>query len=102
LPKLAQASGVAAHVAVDRLPLSAALRAAASHAQARDWALAAGDDYELLLSVPAARYAELAAAAAQLNLTLSAIGEIRAGSGVTWSLNGEQFTPAVSGWDHFA
>ena len=102
LPKLALASGVGAHVAVDRLPLSAALHAAASPAQARDWALAAGDDYELLLAVPAPRYTELAAAAARLNLRLSSIGEIRAGSAVTWSLNGEEFTPAVSGWDHFA
>jgi thiamine-monophosphate kinase len=102
LPKLAQASGVAAHVAIDRLPLSAAMRAAVPDAQARDWALAAGDDYELLHSVSAARYPALAAAAAQLNLRLSPIGEIRSGSGVTWSLNGEEFTPAVSGWDHFA
>jgi len=102
LPKLAQASNVAAHVAVERLPLSAAMRATASAAQARDWALAAGDDYELLLAVPEARYPELAAAAAQLNLRLTAIGEIRGGSGVTWSLNGEEFLPSVRGWDHFA
>jgi thiamine-monophosphate kinase len=102
LPKLAQASNVAAHVAVERLPLSTAMRATASAAQARDWALAAGDDYELLLAVPEARYHELAAAAAQLNLRLTAIGEIRGGSGVTWSLNGEEFLPTVRGWDHFA
>ncbi len=102
LPKLAQASGLAAHVAVDRLPLSEALRASASAAQARDWALGAGDDYELLLAVPAPRYAELQAAAAQLNLTLTAIGEFRSGSGVTWSLNGRGFLPSSRGYDHFA
>ena len=56
LPKLAQASGLAAHVAVERLPLSDAMRAAVPMAQARDWALAAGDDYELLLAVPPPRY----------------------------------------------
>lgn len=102
LPKLAQASGLAAHVAVERLPLSNALRAAASASQARDWALAAGDDYELLLAVPAPRYAELQAVAAQLNLTLTAIGELRSGSGVTWSLNGRSFRPSSRGYDHFA
>src|ERR1700728_2631944 len=48
LPKLAAASGVHAHCQVERLPLSAALRAAVSETQAREWALAAGDDYELL------------------------------------------------------
>ena len=48
------------------------------------------------------RYAELAAEARQLNLTLTAIGELHAGDGVTWSLNGKEFAPGVRGWDHFA
>jgi thiamine-monophosphate kinase len=102
LVKLAQASGLAAHVEVERLPLSDAMRAAVAPEQARDWALSAGDDYELLLAVPAARFAELKAAAARLNLTLTAIGELRRGRGVTWSLNGKDFEPASSGFDHFA
>jgi thiamine-monophosphate kinase len=102
LPKLAHASGLAAHVAVERLPLSDAMRAAVSVSQARDFALGAGDDYELLLAVPPARYAELAAAAHRLNLTLTTIGEFRDGGGVTWSLNGRDFAPGVRGWDHFA
>jgi thiamine-monophosphate kinase len=102
LPKLAQASGLAARVAVERLPLSEAMRAAVPAAQARDWALAAGEDYELLFAVPAPRYAELEAEADQLNLTLTTIGELHAGDGVTWSLNGREFLPGVRGWDHFA
>ncbi len=101
LPKLAGASGLAAHVDVDRLPLSDALRAAATLEQARDWALAAGDDYELLVAVPPPRLAELNTAAARLNLTLTVIGELRAGGGVTWSQNGREFAPAASGYDHF-
>jgi thiamine-monophosphate kinase len=102
LPKLARSSGLAAHVAVERLPLSDAMRVTTSAAQALDWALTAGDDYELLLAVPAPRYAELQAAAAQLNLTLTAIGELRPGSGVAWSLNGGDLIPASRGYDHFA
>ena len=102
LPKLAQASGVAAHVWVERLPMSEPMRAVVPAAQALAWALAAGDDYELLLAVPAPRHAELEAAAGQLNLTLTTIGELRPGSGVTWSLNGADFVPGVRGWDHFA
>ncbi|MEA3196996.1 MAG: thiamine-monophosphate kinase [Gammaproteobacteria bacterium] len=102
LPKLAKASGLAAQVAVDRLPLSEAMRAAVPAAQARDWALAAGDDYELLLAVPAQRLAELEAAASRLNLSLAVVGDLRSGSGVTWSLNGREFVPGVRGWDHFA
>jgi thiamine-monophosphate kinase len=102
LPKLAQASGLAAHIAVERLPLSDAIRAAVPMARALEWALSAGDDYELLLSVPPARYRELEAAAAQLNLTLTTVGEMRSGNGVTWSLNGRDFQPARQGFDHFA
>ena len=102
LPKLAQASGLGAHVMVERLPLSDAMRAAVADPQARDWALAAGDDYELLLAVPPERYAALAGAARQLNLRLTAIGELRAGDAVTWSLNGRDFVPGVRGYDHFA
>jgi len=102
LPKLAQASGLAARVALDALPLSGAMRSAVSLSQARDWALAGGDDYELLFAVPPSRFTELKDAADQLNLTLTPIGELRAGEGVTWSLNGKEFTPSVSGYDHFA
>jgi len=101
LPKLAQASRLAAHVQVDRLPLSDAMRSAVPLEQAREWALGAGDDYELLVAVPAQRFAELEAAAARLNLRLTAVGELRAGSGVTWSLNGKDFAPQSSGFDHF-
>jgi thiamine-monophosphate kinase len=101
LPKLAAASGLAAQVEVERLPLSSALEAVADPEQARDWALAAGDDYELLLAVPPHRFAELQAVAARLNLTLSAIGHLSAGNTVSWTLHGKPFEPAVRGFDHF-
>jgi thiamine-monophosphate kinase len=101
LPKLAISSGLAATVAVEKLPLSAALRAVAGENQAREWALSAGDDYELLLTVAPPRYVALQAAAQRLNLTLSIIGEMRAGEGVSWSLDGAAFTPRSSGFDHF-
>jgi thiamine-monophosphate kinase len=101
LPKLAHASGLHASVAVEKLPLSSALRAIAEPAQAREWALSAGDDYELLLTVAPPRYVALQAQAQRLNLTLSIIGEMRAGAGVSWSLDGAQFAPRSSGFDHF-
>ncbi len=101
LPKLARASGLGAHVHVERLPLSNALKTCATAEQARDWALGAGDDYELLLAVAPQRFAQLQAAAHRLNLTLTVIGEINAGSAVTWSLHGESFEPRATGYDHF-
>jgi thiamine-monophosphate kinase len=102
LPKLADACSLAAHVCVEALPLSRAMRNSVALSQARDWALAGGDDYELLFAVPANRFAELQGAADQLNLTLTPVGELHAGAGVTWSLNGQDFAPRVSGYDHFA
>jgi thiamine-monophosphate kinase len=101
LPKLAAASGVSAHVEVERLPLSQALRELATPLQARDWALAAGDDYELLLAVPPDRFGLLSEAASRIGLALTAIGELGAGSGVTWTLNGMAWVPGVIGYDHF-
>jgi thiamine-monophosphate kinase len=101
LPKLAAASGLHAHVNVERLPLSAALLATVDAAQAREWALSAGDDYELLLAASPVSYPKLEAAARQLNLTLTIIGELSSGSGVSWSLDGADYTPAASGFDHF-
>ena len=101
LPKLAQASGLAAHVDVEKLPLSAAMRGAAGSQQARDWALGGGDDYELLFAISPESFPVLERSAGQLNLTLTPIGQLRAGAGVTWSLNGEEFAPGVSGYDHF-
>jgi thiamine-monophosphate kinase len=101
LPKFARASGLAAHVDVERLPLSAALRSFTTVAQGREWALAAGDDYELLMAVPAQRFDELAAVAGRLNLTFTAIGELRRGMGVTWALEGLPFAAPARGYEHF-
>jgi thiamine-monophosphate kinase len=101
LPKLAAASRVSARVEIDRLPLSRAMREIASPQQARDWALAAGDDYELLLALPPERLGQLAGEAARLGLALTTIGEVGPGSGVTWVLNGRSFEPGVCGYDHF-
>ena len=102
LPKLALASGLAAHVAVEKLPLSAAMLDTIGMEQARDWALAGGEDFELLLAISPDNFPALERSADQLNLTLAPIGELRAGTGVTWSLNGNDFVPGVSGFDHFA
>ncbi|HXN11700.1 MAG TPA: hypothetical protein VN865_01245, partial [Candidatus Acidoferrales bacterium] len=86
---------------VERLPLSVALRAAASPEQSRSWALGAGDDYELLLAVPPEHFDALAARAGQLNLRLTAIGELRRGNAVTWALHGEKSSAPLCGFDHF-
>jgi thiamine-monophosphate kinase len=101
LPKLAAASGLAAEIDVGQLPLSASLRTVTTPAQATVWALGAGDDYELLLAVPAERFAELARAGADLDLCVTQIGHLREGRGVIWTAAGRAFAPSVAGYDHF-
>jgi thiamine-monophosphate kinase len=101
LPKLAKASALKAHVAVERLPLSEAIQLAAPLERARQWALSAGDDYELLLAVSPGRLAELTVLAQRLNLKLTTIGELRPGNGVTWTLDGEGYAAPTHGYDHF-
>jgi len=101
LPKLAAASGLAASVDVGRLPLSRAMRLLFAVDQAREWAVSAGDDYELLVAVPPRRFDELAAAADRLNLRFTAIGELSSGSGVNWTLDGDICNVPPHGYDHF-
>ncbi|HTV97580.1 MAG TPA: thiamine-phosphate kinase [Steroidobacteraceae bacterium] len=101
LPKLAAASGLGARIDVGRLPLSRALQSLAHPDQARDFALGGGDDYELLLAVPPRRFEALAARARELNLTLSAIGELRRGNALEWTLGAAPFVPRVQGYAHF-
>ena len=101
LPRLAAASALAAHVDVRLLPLSEALLAVAPADQARRWALSGGDDYELLLAVAPARLVELQGVAGSCGLRLTAIGELRPGGGVTWSMDGAPMCGGPGGYDHF-
>lgn len=101
LAKLAAASGVGAHLAIERLPLSSALLAAWPEPQARDFALAGGEDYELLLCVRPQRYQELAQAATRCGVALTRVGEVRAGTGVSGALDGRPVQVPAGGYDHF-
>jgi thiamine-monophosphate kinase len=101
LPKLAGASRLRAHVDLERLPLSPALRAMATSDRARNWALAAGDDYELLLAVAPDRLLALTDAAERCGLALTEIGRLGDGVGVEWRSGGRAFTPDLRGYDHF-
>ena len=102
LGRLAAASGVGATLRAEELPLSTALYALAGEQRARELALAGGDDYELVFTVPAAARQALAALTASTGApACHCIGEIVAGRGVR--LLGERGELRVPpGWDHFA
>ncbi len=101
LEKLCNASGVAAVVELDDLPLSEALRAGFDAVAAERLALGGGDDYELLFTVPASVEARLAARLGGEG-RITRIGEINAGRGVRCRRAGRMVEPGVAGHDHFA
>ena len=99
--RLLAASGCAATVEVERLPLSLALRHARG-AQAAGLALSGGEDYELCFCVAPGRAAELAAIAGHTGQALTRIGTLHAGGALTLTAAGEVMQFSASGFDHFS
>jgi thiamine-monophosphate kinase len=73
-----------------KLPLSPALASVPDQEQGKTWALAGGDDYELLFTVPADKVD-------QIPNTCTQIGEVTEGDTVTCD-----FHPPSQGYTHFA
>jgi thiamine-monophosphate kinase len=71
--------------------------------QRLDYALAGGDDYELLFTAPVAQRAAVQAAAAQSATAVTRIGSIEAGSGVRLlDAQGQELPNHYASFDHFA
>jgi thiamine-monophosphate kinase len=104
LGRMCQASGCGARVNLADLPLSpAARKAVAAEARQHHAILAAGDDYEILASIPPAHEAAFQEAAAAAGVAVARIGRMTAGSGVAITgLEGEGIELTRTGWDHFA
>lgn len=109
---LAAASGVEAQLEADALPVDPALVAVPgvgalpSGLEAQDLALHGGEDYEMLFAVPsgAVTSGRVEKFRRQFDLTLSRVGRIRGGSGVTLVPPGGGAAVPVTrgGYDHFA
>jgi thiamine-monophosphate kinase len=103
LARLGETSGLGAYV--ETVPVGAAARAMAAHLgqDAEAYALAGGEDFELLAAIAPRAYAHLAARfRARFGRSLERVGVMREGSGVTWRRNGKEETIERTGWDHFA
>jgi len=98
LEKLCRASGVGARLDCARLPRSAPLLEAAGDAASMRFALAAGDDYELLFTAPAAARQSIEALERLVPVRL--IGSISAEPGVRLHGAGRE-RDFVHGFDHF-
>jgi thiamine-monophosphate kinase len=99
---LAEASGLAVHVARESVPLSAATRRAVQSEPAL-WAnvLGGGDDYELVIAVPPRRRAMLLAAARAATVRLSHIGVFSQGRGVVLTVADRIIRAPRAGYVHF-
>lgn len=107
LGHVCRASGVAAEVALDRLPTSAVFRHFFGPGRGGDpWPLAAagGEDYALLFTAPAEAEPALRQLLADSgdDVPLAAVGRIVAGDpAVRLTLDGAPYTLERGGWDHF-
>lgn len=103
LARLADASGCGA--VVERVPVAPAAESAARAmgVDPDEYALAGGEDFELLLTVAARAFPHLRVRfAARFGRELERVGVLRADAGVVVRKNGREEPLARSGWDHFA
>jgi thiamine-monophosphate kinase len=103
LGRMANASGVGAHVSASSLPLSAAAaRALAAEPGLLADLVSGGEDYEVLAAVSPADVAPFTSAAVARGITLTEIGEFVQDSGLSIAgPDGRPLALAREGWDHF-
>ena len=102
LGHVAAASGVAAQIVLDRIPLSDVLNAHKHSEAIMRGVLSGGDDYELCFTVPEISVDKLEDVARQCQLRLTEIGRMVEGSGVLCLDNDNKPVPVeVAGYQHF-
>ena len=101
LQHICDASDLGAVIDVENLPLSAAVKSLQDNAQAFQWALSGGDDYELCFTVPPENMADIAMLIARGELHATVIGEMIAGNKVICEYEGEPFSLTKTGYQHF-
>jgi len=102
LDKLCAASGCGAQLDVDALPLSSALRAVFDADACVHYALAGGDDYEMIFSIPPTRIAQVAALNNGNPALCTRIGEITGTRTVECRRAGRAFAVERRGYEHFS
>lgn len=96
-------SSVGARLFLEQIPISSQIKAYLQ--QGGNWAtvIAAGDDYELCITIPPQKEALLEAVQTRLGCDLMRVGEIVPGSGVTCiQADGGTLAAPASGYEHFS
>jgi thiamine-monophosphate kinase len=99
--RLARASGVGIEIELERVPTSAALRAAHAGKDAHALALGGGDDYELLFTASPEHAVDLARASSPWTCGCTRIGRVVAERGLHVRLHGRELPAANAGFRHF-
>lgn len=103
LSRMMRAGGTGA--LLERIPVAASARAAAAALgeDAAAYALAGGEDYELLVAVAPRAFDDLARRyAARFGRALERIGYVRADEGLAMVNQGREVPLLPTGWDHFS
>lgn len=101
LHKLIDASGVAASMETDLIPLSASLTRSCNDDDALHYALTGGDDYELCFTVRPEDEQTAIMRAEQCNVHITRIGVVQAGRGLTVTRAARRFEFEHEGYRHF-
>jgi thiamine-monophosphate kinase len=102
LAKLCRASGVAAEIDVAAVPLSDAARTALStDPKLIEPILSGGDDYEILLTLPASKFGAFGGAAKNAGVPVAKIGQIMSGQGVRCLRGGKVVSLPQASYSHF-
>jgi len=103
LSHICEASRLGATIQTDLIPVAQSLNANFGP-KAADMALSGGEDYELLFTAPAHVVEAAATALEGRGCGVTVVGEMTLTGDTAVTLldeNGQEFTPATSGWDHF-
>ncbi|GLS82837.1 thiamine-phosphate kinase [Paraferrimonas haliotis] len=101
LGHLLSSSKVGALLDVGALPLSDNLVKAVGEDNAREMALAGGEDYELLFTVPRSESAALDMAMSEAGVRYTCIGQVMSSPELTYELDGKRWHSEAKGYQHF-
>ena len=102
LKHILKASQCGATIHVDKLPMSQALKESVSCTQAIDYALSAGDDYELLFTVSEEQKGHLETTLASANVHATYIGQLNGNAGKLELRQACKFYEySAKGYEHF-
>ena len=102
LSHILQASQVGAVIDICRLPLSESVREFQQQTNLFDFALTAGDDYELCFTIATSRAKEIEELSKHWEFQCSCIGQIDHSNKLTVLNNGQQIEVANNGYQHFS